>query len=269
MGGLSAGVPAYVLPARAMGDFSSVLKGPGAAISRDVNRLAGKVAGGAFAAANTSRFGVFGMIATAQFFSILKQVVQLQIAEEAGAIHMGTVMMYGGYYENGSPGIRARPFMEDAIKSTPFRASRAKRSAIPSGLRSGLYFGQKFQDDFAGFYRGDTINRIGRRELGREISGFWGALRLGADTEAPNILEGFAKRIIRKSKTNITKMGQDTGTLRASMTYGFGSQEMSEKSRALAMEHISAGGHHLKRTHKVLDGVVAPGAGNISADVVA
>lgn len=265
--GLSAGVPAYVIPARLLGDWSSITS-TDKAIRRDINRQAGKVAGGVFAAANTSRFGVFGMVATAQFFSVLKHVVQLQTVEAQGELNIGTVMDYGFDYEWGGVTGAERPFLRTAIKQTPFKAQRSAGSHIGNSLRSGLYEGQKFSDDFAGFFRGD-ISRIGRRTMGREISGFWGSLRLGASDGAPNILEGYAKRIVTQSRKNIALMGQDTGTLRASMTYGFGAQDMSDKSRAKAEAWINKGGHHLKRSASVTQTTIPSGMGDISADVAA
>lgn len=266
--GLFAGVPAYVKPARGLGDFSSV-RSLDTAVRRDINRLTGKVAGGSFAAANTTRFGVFGMIATAQFFSILKQVIQLQTVEAQGTLNIGTVMDYADDYEHGGITGAARPFFLTAIKQTPFRASKSNIIKYPTSLRSGLYEGQKFHDDFAGFFRGDSINRIGRRTLGREISGFWGSLRLGASEGAPNILEGYAKRIIVQARKNVKIMGQDTGTMRASLTHGFGSKEMSDNSRERALKHINRGGHQLKRLGSVTRGVVPIGSGNINVGVQA
>lgn len=229
-------VPEVNRLARLMGDASSLVNDP---TQRVVNRAVGRSAGKLFGFANAN-FGVFGMIATAQFFLVLKEVINLQTAQAAGAVHVGSAAKYAMLYHEGSTSAPARPFLEMALKQTPFRVSNKRgRLARIYSVRSGVYEGQKFIDDFAGFWRGDLMGRMSRREAGRQIAGFfWGSLRLGAETKRPNILENWLERVALQARKNVKLMGEDTGSLRASITTGYDDDDLSNKSREKMISHM-------------------------------
>ncbi len=250
-------VPEITILARIAGDFSS-LAGSGKGIGprrRLINRGVGRAAGKVFGFANAN-FGVFGLIATAQFFAILKDVINLQTAQSAGDLYIGSVCNYATEYHNGTSNMQARPFLKMALNGTPVRAPGGG-FRVPTSLRGGLYQGQKFISDFAAFFRGDLIGRLSRREAGRNIASFfWGSLRLGAETKRPNILEGYANRVVAQSRRNIRTMGEDTGTLRMSIATGFDRAEVSRKSFFQASNWLASKGKSSLSDVKLFNGIL-------------
>ena len=263
-------IPEITTLARLMGDTSSVFKSDDFGVQRIVNRGVGRFAGKSFGAVKAS-FGLFGMIATAQFFSMMNKLVKIQTAEVGGPVYVGSVAIHASWYENGVNNVPGRPALTTAILETPVELSRRRGFRFPKNLRSGIYDGQKLVSTFASFARGDIIQRAGRAEAGREITAFFfGTLRLGGDTRRPNFVEAYAKRVVTAARKNVKEMGQDTGLLRSSYAHGFGLEQMSELSRERGTAWLEKK-KQLGRTKRdgtdvrsrMIDGTVKEGAGHI------
>ena len=200
------GVPNVNRVARMFGDVSS-LGGASSAYSlienRAKNRVLGRMAGTSMGLAK-SYFGVFGLLAFAQFMGYLKDLTN---AANSTEYWVGNMTRYAGWVDRGfvhAWNHLAYPptyFYRDAVakatndvfRSNAFtgygtgafsgKASPSKILGARSGreamwrTRTGIYEGQKFLGDMYGFLSGDAVGRVARREAGRATTSFiWGAL---------------------------------------------------------------------------------------------
>ncbi len=266
------GVPEILSAAKILGDTSTIRKFYGArgeemAVQRMMNRLLGRL-GGKTTGMVKAHFGLFGMIALAEFLTFFKGWINFKSAQP---VWVGSIANYASYIDNGwvnpNTGKVYEPssFFTQAVFDTV--QGRGENKAfknlfkIPSfvnksgGLRTraGLYEGQKFVSDFHGFFTGDIVGRSVRREAGRGIASFfWGTLR----DPHKNILEGMAQEVVRRSRHNLLHASvdwvedgviEDTGVLRASMAYGVGEDQFIQNSWKQARTQMArAGTTHLE-----------------------
>jgi len=220
------------------------------AVQRAINRVLGRMGGKTTGFVKAS-FGLWGMIALAEFLTFFKGWLNVKSAQ---TVWVGSLANYASYIDKGWHDPRTGKVYEPSMFFTKavqdMMASRGENKAfknlfkVPSFVgahgniraRAGLYEGQKFVSDFHGFFTGDIVGRAVRREAGRGIASFfWGTLR----DPKRNILEGMAQEVVRNARRNLLNASvgwaedgkiEDTGMLRASMAYGVGEEEFIQKS---------------------------------------
>lgn len=273
--GSPGGFPQLISMARALGDYSSVrkwygTKGEEYAIQRMQNRLLGRM-GGKFTGAVKAHFGLFGMVAFAEFLAFFKGWIQHKAARPTwvgtncryallidqgwhdprpnakNPTHPPTFYFTGAIAEARSGKNKA---FSGIFKTPNFAPRGSGLGGRLTGARSGLYEGQKFIGDFRAFVTGDIVGRSIRREAGRGIAGFfWGTLR----NPHKNVLEPLAYQIAMGARRNLkTKNINDTGTLSASITIGSSEMDLIERSLAQARSHMQRRGI-MNEWHKRMD----------------
>jgi hypothetical protein len=255
-----------------LGDTSTIKKfygpkGEEMAVQRLQNRALGRMGGKATGMVK-AHFGLWGMIALAEFLAFFKGWIQFKASRE---VWVGTLANYASYIDGGWVDTHSGRIMEpsrffskavqDVVEGRSSNKAFSNLFKPPAfidkrgnvRLRAGLYEGQRFVSDLHGFYTGDIVGRAGRREAGRGIASFfWGTLR----NPKRNILEGMAAEVVRNARRNLLNSDvewapdgeiKDTGMLIASMAYGVGEEEFIHKSWQQARVALSrAGKTHLE-----------------------
>lgn len=206
---------------------------------RIVGRMAGKTFG--FVKAN---FGVFGLIATAEFMGFLRDLVRYRVSQNksGGSVWFGSMATYAlptdrGFVSRSGKNIPAAPYFSNAlVQANQEMTRRGRRGGIGSGvtaIRSGLYEGQKYIGDFGAFFRGD-LSRVARRTSGQEVAGFfWGTFRVTKTgiKGPPDLLAVHAQTVLKHARNNLRKYGKvKTGILQQSLAWGGTQEEFMQES---------------------------------------
>jgi hypothetical protein len=221
---------------------------------RGLNRLAGRGTGYVTGKA-AAKFGVWGLVGTAEFFHFLKVLVAAR-AGEGNAVWVGSMANYALWIDRGwthhktGKKYPARPWFRLALKQAEEERSRFRGGfnypRLPTVFnpsaksvtrtRTGIYEGQKFLGDFTAFFHQASISAVGsryaRREAGRQVSG----VLFSALKKKRNPMEVFAEAIVRHARQNLVPIS-DTGFLRASVAMGPTEADFMLQSTEQAMAH--------------------------------
>lgn len=265
------GSPELVGLARSLGDISSIKKFYGSdkaeemIVNRVRNRIIGRIGGRTFSAVKGAA-GLFGMVALAEFLTVLRGWVEFEASTPMWA---GNAAVYASNINFGFTDLNgtthpAQPFfskaLSDAVENKYGNKSLRNLFAPPmfvnakgkARVRSGIYESGRFVSDWRGFWSGDIVGRAVRRETGRVAAGFfWQTLR----DPRKNVLGELALETVRAARRNIRAMDlYDTGLLWSANAAGSDEDEMLSHGAEQAIEHMQrehGWGEH--RTKKKLD----------------